>query len=148
MELDVVLDDGIKYLKSVESTDGIFAGQVVEHLTIEQILELCDIAYEKLASGSYLVIETPNPTSLAIYTNAFYMDPSHVKPVHPLTLKYCLEKCGFHDIDIIYTEASKLEALPMLKCSDSENIDEFNRGIQRISQIMFGSQDYAIVAKK
>lgn len=87
-----ICGDGVAYLDSLDSIDGIFVGQVVEHLQTHQIIRLCNTAFEKLTNGGCLVIETPNPTSLAIYTNAFYIDPSHVKPVHPLTLKYHLEK--------------------------------------------------------
>lgn len=146
--LNAVVDDALHYLRGIEYTDGIFVGQVVEHLTVDQILELCDLAYQRLTSDSYIIIETPNPTSLAIYTNAFYIDPSHVKPVHPLTLEYCLRKNGFRNINLLYTDSSKLEPIPMLKCSNIENCDEFNEALKRVSKILFGSQDYAIIARK
>ena len=72
-DLSAVCDDGSHYLKTIDSTDGIFVGQVVEHLKEFQIVDLCNTAFEKMQSGSYLIIETPNPTSLAIYTHAFYV---------------------------------------------------------------------------
>ncbi|MCI8510952.1 MAG: class I SAM-dependent methyltransferase [Lachnospiraceae bacterium] len=146
--LNAVLDDGIHYLKTVNGTDGLFLGQVVEHLTIEQILELCDLAYEKLERSRYIVIETPNPTSLAIYANAFYVDPSHTRPVHPLTLEYFLRKSGFRNIRIVYTENSRLAGIPSLKGEAIENLNEFNHAIQKASDMLFGSQDYAVIAQK
>lgn len=145
---NVVQDDGIHFLREMEYTDGIFAGQVVEHMTTAQILELCDLAYKKLLPGSYLVIETPNPTSLAIYTNAFYIDPSHIKPVHPLTMKYFLNKSGFSDVSIIYTNNSELPEIPRIQGKDIENLNAFNDVMGRVSKMMFGSQDYAIIARK
>lgn len=146
--LNVTAGDGIAHLASMDSVDGIFAGQVVEHLKPHQIIALCNTAYEKLTEGGCIIIETPNPTSLAIYVNAFYIDPSHVKPVHPLTMKYYLEKAGFKKIEIVYTESSKPETkIPALK-SDSENIDEFNEAMKKVSDVIFGSQDYAIIATK
>lgn len=146
--LNVATGDGVAHLASLDEVDGIFVGQVVEHLKPHQIISLCNTAYEKLSEGGCIIIETPNPTSLSIYTNAFYIDPSHVKPVHPLTMKYYLEKAGFKKIEIIFTESSKPQTeIPALK-TDAENIEEFNEALKKVSDIIFGSQDYAIIATK
>ncbi len=148
-DLDAVCDDGIAYLKKISASDGIFVGQVVEHMDENQIVALCEAAYEKLEDGKYLIIETPNPTSLAIYTHAFYIDPSHIKPVHPLTMQYFLQKTGFKKIEILYTECSKLDvSIPEIKGEGIENADEFNKAMKLVSDTLFGSQDYAIIAKK
>lgn len=147
--LSAVCGDGSEFLSGLDCVDGIFVGQVVEHLEIHEIIRLCNTAYEKLSSGGCIVIETPNPTSLAIYTNAFYIDPSHIKPVHPLTMKYYLEKAGFRNIEIIYTETSRADCdIPELKTQNTENIDEFNKSMKRVSELLFGSQDYAVIAVK
>lgn len=144
--LNAVCGDAIEYLERSEEVDGIFAGQLVEHLQTEQVIRLCKVAYEKLKAGGYAIFETPNPTSLAIYTNSFYIDPSHVKPVHPLTLKYFMEKAGFRDIKILYTESSKLDVtIPAI--GDEKN-EEFNRAMQVVQSTLFGSQDYAIIARR
>ncbi len=148
-ELNAVCGDGVAYLAKQDSVDGIFVGQVVEHLQPWQIIRLCNTAYEKLSDGGCIIIETPNPTSLAIYTNAFYIDPSHIKPVHPLTMKYYLEKAGFRNIEIIYTEASRPPyEIPELRLSDGENTEEFNKAMKQVSELLYGSQDYAVVAVK
>lgn len=141
--------DGCDFLERTEGVDGIFVGQVVEHLKPHQIIRLCNTAYERLEDGGCIIMETPNPTSLSIYTNAFYIDPSHIKPVHPLTLQYYLEKAGFKDIGIIYTESSRPPfEIPPLKCAEAENTAEFNEAMKRVSDMIFGSQDYAVVAVK
>lgn len=147
--LEAVCDDGNHYLAAVDHTDGIFVGQVVEHMTTEQIVELCNLAWEKLEEGHYVIMETPNPTSLAIYTHAFYMDPSHVKPVHPKTMEYFLKKAGFKDVQIIYTPDSRLdETIPALEGDGIKNLEAFNQAMHTVSETLFGSQDYAIIAKK
>jgi len=149
MGLNVLQEDAFKYLDKCDSVDGVFAGQLVEHLTIGQIMRLCEVAYEKLKDDCYMIIETPNPTSLAIYTHAFYMDPSHEKPVHPLTLQYCAQKAGFKDVKILYTESSLLPvSIPKLVGSNIQNLEEFNVAMEIVSGTLFGSQDYAIIAKK
>ena len=147
--LNAICDNGNHFLYNIERTDGIFVGQVVEHMPTEQIIEMCNIAWEKLDKGSYLIIETPNPTSLGIYTHAFYMDPSHVKPVHPLTMEYFLRKAGFGQVDIVYTDCSKLDQkIPCLTGENIGNLDDFNKAMEVVSDTLFGSQDYAILARK
>jgi len=149
MGLNVLQEDAIQYLGKCDSVDGVFAGQLVEHLTIGQIMKLCEAAYEKLQDDCYMILETPNPTSLAIYTHAFYMDPSHGKPVHPLTLQYCAQKAGFKDVVILYTQSSLLPvSIPKLEGTNIQNVDEFNNAMEIVSGTLFGSQDYAIIAKK
>lgn len=147
--LKAICGDGADYLAKTEGIDGIFVGQVVEHLKPHQIIQLCNTAYERLEEGGCIIIETPNPTSLSIYTNAFYIDPSHIKPVHPLTMQYYLEKAGFKDIEIIYTENSRPPfEIPALKVEGAENTEEFNNAMKKVSDMLFGSQDYAVVATK
>ncbi len=147
--LDVIEGDAIACLARAESTDGIFAGQLVEHLSIGQIISLCMYAYEKLEDGGYLILETPNPMSLAIYTHAFYIDPSHQKPVHPYTLRYLVEKAGFQKVEILFTQGSRLpEHIPKLEGNEISNLEEFNQDLQTMAEFLYGSQDYAIIAQK
>ena len=121
---------------------------MVEHLTIGQIIKICETAYQKLEEGCFLIMETPNPMCLSIYTHAFYMDPSHQKPVHPLTLKYLAEKAGFTDVEILFTETSRMPfTIPAVKEEDSD-FTEFNRVMHQVSEELFGSQDYAVIAKR
>lgn len=147
--LSVEVGDAIEYLRKQDKVDGIFAGQLIEHLSIGQIIEICELSYEKLEEGSYVILETPNPTSLAIYTNAFYVDPSHQKPVHPLTMQYLLRSAGFNTIEIYYTDSSRVPIqIPALKGKEIENLEAFNQSMQKVSDLLFGSQDYAIIARR
>lgn len=149
--IKIVQGDAVEFLRrqETEGADGIFCAQLIEHLKTEQIISICNLAYEKLKPGGCICFETPNPCCLAIYTNSFYIDPSHIKPVHPETMKYYLKQAGFHDIQVIFTECSKvLNQLPLLRADQVENLEEFNAGIQLVSNLLFGSQDYAILAYK
>jgi O-antigen chain-terminating methyltransferase len=107
-------------------------------------------SYKKLKSGAYLIAETPNPTMLSTFTNAFYIDPSHIKPIHPETMKFLLQYYGFKEINIKYCEESKINyQLPLLIGDQHiKNLKEFNDGINLLSSILFGYQDYAIIGKK
>ena len=151
--LDVVAGDGISYLEqSKEEFGGIFVGQVVEHITIDQIVRLCNAAYDKLKNGASIIIETPNPLTLSTYTNAFYVDPSHQKPVHPLTIMYLLEKAGFEKRQIRMVQPKCSSSDRSLKALELDGVDgnlaEFNQSLQELSNHLYGPQDYAIIATK
>lgn len=149
--LDVIEGDAIEYIKNLEesSLDGIFSAQLIEHLTTNELVELCTEAFKKLSVGGCMILETPNPTCLSIYTNSFYIDPTHVKPVHPQFMEYLLKEAGFSKVEVVYTESSKINySLPMLDSNNVENLSDFNEGIKVLSDVIFGSQDYAIIATK
>lgn len=42
--LDIVCDDALHFLSEQQKTGGIFAGQLIEHLSVNQLVELCSIA--------------------------------------------------------------------------------------------------------
>lgn len=149
--LNVVEQDAVAFLKEQkeESSDGIFSAQLVEHISVGQILEICRESYRVLKPGSYLVIETPNPMCLSTYMNSFYLDPSHRNPVHPHLMEYFLRECGYSDIKITFTQASKSGyRLPLLNVENCKNLAEFNDGVNFLSDIIFGSEDYAIIAQR
>lgn len=150
--LDVTHSDAIDYLLNINdnSLGGIFIGQVVEHLDKSYLLKLLQLCYQKMKIGSSILIETPNPTMLSTFSNSFYIDLSHIKPVHPQTLHYLLSYYGFKNIEIIYNEYSKLSnKLPNIASDIKiQNIEELNMGIDTINNLLFGYQDYTIVAKK
>ena len=146
--------DALSYMQSLEdnSIDGIFMSQVAEHLESGYLLNLLAQSYAKLQKGSYFIAETPNPTSLITFTKTFYLDPTHIKPVHPETFKFMLEFVGFKEVQIVYTESSKPELdyrFPLLNSSNVANLEEFNSGINCITELLLGgSLDYAVIARK
>lgn len=147
---NVAHEDAVRYLlKQPDAAfDGIFASQLAEHLSAQDLLLLCRESYRVLEEGKTLIIETPNPTCMATYMNSFYMDPTHVKPVHPKTLEYLLKSVGFRKVDVVYTQQSRVGyRLPLLS-APAENLAEFNDGVNFVSDIIFGSQDYAMIAVK
>lgn len=143
--------DAVSYLERCEddSLGGIFLGQVVEHLDLSYLIYLCELTYKKAKPGAHVIMETPNPMCLAIFSAAFYVDPSHNKPVHPLLLQYLMEKAGFKQTEIMFTEPSKVPThIPELHIAGVENLDQFNDAMVSVNNMLFGSQDYAIIATK
>ena len=147
--LDVQQGNGIEYLERAEQEfGGIFLGQVIEHISFEELMHICKLAYQKLEQGACLIMETPNPASLSTFTSSFYVDPTHNKPIHPLTLEYILCEVGFTDVQTLYTACSRPEQLPLIEGEGIKNLEEINKAIGRVSNMLYGSQDYAVIAKK
>jgi O-antigen chain-terminating methyltransferase len=116
--------------------DGIFCGQVVEHLQPERLPEFIHLAGEKLARGGILAIETPNPECLAIFATHFYLDPTHTRPVPSPLLVFFLEEAGFGGIEV-YRRFPAEESMPSVKGLPREFLDQF-----------FGGLDYAVIARR
>ena len=100
--LPVVLEDGIPFLSQTaqDSLKGVFCAQVVEHLMTPEMEELVRLAFRTLQAGGVLVIETINPRSSFALGNYFYADTSHVRPVHPETLRFICEQVGFTKVQL------------------------------------------------
>lgn len=147
--LEVYKQDAYEFILSETDVDGVFMAQLAEHLSTTELIGLCKLIYDKLPKDGCFILETPNPMSLAIYSHAFYLDPSHNKPVHPLLLQYYLQMIGFSSVEILFTEASRIPvSIPKLKAEGIDNLDEFNNAMEEVNRQLFGSQDYAVVAIK
>jgi O-antigen chain-terminating methyltransferase len=155
--LDVERADAITYLSSLpdKSLDGVFAGQVIEHLQPEELISLVKLCYDKLKYGCYFIAETVNPLCLSVYAGFFIMDLSHVKPIHPETIRFLLESVGFRDIDFKFfsefPEEAKLKKIDIddnMSEEDKNRILIMNQNIERLNSLLFGFQDYAVIGKK
>lgn len=135
------------YLKEMtRRIDGIFSAQLIEHLSPAEMLDLIRICYDKLDHGGILALETVNPTCLSVFAESFYMDLSHVRPVHPATLAFVLKQEGFINVQTLYlspfSDSEKIPNIPM------EGFGDFNAGIERLNSRLFSYRDYAIIGEK
>ncbi len=154
-QLDAEHVDAITYLETLEdnSLDGIFIDQVVEHLEPDYLIRLIALCYRKLKYGYYIIVETVNPLSFVSFVN-FYIDMTHKKPVHPETLQYLFSAAGFHEREKRFfspvPDESRLKKITTAVMNDTEQkiIGVYNQNIEILNSMLFGAQDYAIVAKK
>ena len=84
------------------SLGGLLAAQVVEHLDPGYLTNLLDAAWAALRPGSVVVIETINPACWFAFFESYIRDITHVRPLHPETLKYLLLASGFEHVEIRY----------------------------------------------
>jgi 2-polyprenyl-3-methyl-5-hydroxy-6-metoxy-1,4-benzoquinol methylase len=143
--LPVTKDDGIHFLEQQAegSLRGIFCAQVVEHLLTSELEELMQLAYRKLLPGGVLVVETINPRSLYALGNHYFADTTHVKPVHPETLRFICEQVGFSQIELLERSAH-----PMMAITDALPANDVGTTVGELIKSVFGYQDYAIVATR
>jgi hypothetical protein len=88
--------DAVEFLRSQPeaSFGAITAIHVVEHLALDALIELLELAATRLVPGGVLVAETPNPATLLVLGNSYILDPTHVWPLHPSLLSFLCERAG------------------------------------------------------
>lgn len=149
--LSVEQDDLFDYLERQEdcSLDGITAIQVVEHLSPVQLLRLTQLCYRKLKFGGHIIYETQNPSVVYTLTNNFFVDPTHIRPVHSAWAKYVLEDAGFSDVMLDYPQYAWVGdgSIPPLNSSDCDTAN-FNQRIEFLNNLLYGSTDYAAIGLK
>lgn len=149
-----VVADGLEYLQSLEdgALGGVFAGQVIEHLDPEDLVELVAAAFRKLRPGGLLILETINPESLYVFAHSYYLDPSHVRMVPPAYLTLVCETLGFSGVEVErrspVVEEDRLEPLPAATQLDPAVRDALNRNFERLNRLVFAPQDYALIATR
>jgi len=154
---DVKETDALSYLESLEnkSLDGIFSGQVVEHLQPGELIDLVKLCYDKMKYGTYFIAETINPLCLSVFAKSFYMDLSHVKPVHPATIKFLMESAGFREVEFKFfsphsddAKLAKFEITDDMDDKNRQHLKLMNQNIDKINELLYGFQDYAVIGKK
>ena len=154
--LEVELEDAFDYMEKLEdsSLDGIFIDQVVEHLEPSYLVRLLKLCFQKMKYGFYLIAETVNPLSFSSFAN-FYIDLTHIKPVHPETLKFLLESTGFREVKPVFSsplpETMRLQKLVTnegVTDLERQQVEIYNRNIEMLNATLYGAQDYAMIGKK
>lgn len=152
-DLEAVVGNGIDHLRGLEpgSIDGVFCSQVAEHLTTTELVALLQLAHRKLAPGGRIVLETPNPESLSIFASFFYVDLTHIKPVHPEAMVWALESAGFVGVKVERVQpvpaGARLDPLP----DDLAGQDGWRTvaaNTERLNALVYGPQHYAAIARK
>ena len=156
--LDVAEGDALSYVASLpdDSLGGVFAAQVVEHLDPAYLARLLETAAHKVRRGGLIVLETINPACWVAFFESYLRDLTHVRPLHPETLKHLLRVSGFPAVDLEYKspvpEWDRLRAAPKpsgdLAPGVADLIDAFNEDVAKLNGRMFTFQDYAVIGRK
>jgi O-antigen chain-terminating methyltransferase len=155
--LDVEQADVLAHLGTLGdgTLGGVFCAQVIEHLPADAFVALVRLAHLKLRPGGVLLCETPNPACLTVFSGAFYVDLTHIKPIHPEAGRFVLEAAGFRDVEIRYAnpyppeaKLQPLEPLWYMRRYEEAFLTALNDNFARLNDLLWGAQDYAVIGRK
>ena len=154
--LDASVGDLFSVLSQVddESLGGIVSFHVIEHLPADSLERLVRLAWRALKPGGVLVFETPSPLSLVVGARNFWIDPTHLRPVHPDSLKAIFDLSGFDPVERIDLQPFPAELrLPEVDASDLDPamaplVERINELRDRLDGLLYGFQDYGLVGYK
>lgn len=137
--LEIVEADATVYLRGLpeKSLQAITAFHFIEHLGIEELIELLIEARRTLRPDGLVILETPNPKNLVVGACNFYSDPTHRRPLFPESLEFILNHSGFVRTRIQYLHP--VEGSPF---------DNGDAGAQALHAWFFSPRDYAVIAYK
>ena len=137
LSLDAVSSDAIEYLRSLPAASlcAVTGFHIIEHLPFKTLIALFDESFRVLKPGGIVIFETPNPENLTVGACTFYTDPSHIKPLVPITMQFLAEYRGFSGVEI-----KRLH-----KYSDYYNVAEENKFI---TENFYNEMDYSVIGRK
>jgi SAM-dependent methyltransferase len=154
--LDVVEGDLLAHLAAAprESLGAVVSFHVIEHLPGEALERLVAGAWAALRPGGVLVLETPSPLSLVVAARNFWLDPTHQRPVHPGYLRELARQQGFADVEVLelrpFAAGERLPEIPIAELDAQVRplADRVNRLRDQLDDLLYGCQDYGLVARK
>jgi SAM-dependent methyltransferase/predicted nucleic acid-binding Zn-ribbon protein len=147
--LKVLLGDACEHLKAVpeRSLAAVTAFHLVEHLSVDCLVEMIDLSVRALQPGGVLILETPNPENLTVGASSFYLDPSHVRPLPPDLLAFLVEARGLAEVETRFLHPSadnKLRA-PTATAAWSADVAPL---VEAVGARLYGPLDYAIIGRR
>jgi len=152
--LDVEEGDALAYLERLDegSLGGIFAAQFVEHLEPGPLTRFIALAASRLRPAGVMVLETINPLSLFALRN-YFADLTHAQPLIPDTLSLLVKEAGFDRAEVRFlNEPEEAQVLESVELPPGPEFDPARRALEsnraRLNEVVFGPQDYALVAHR
>ncbi|MBN1422976.1 methyltransferase domain-containing protein [Candidatus Fermentibacteria bacterium] len=150
--LDVKCEDIVEHLSglSAKCIDGVFCSQVVEHLPMQKVQTLLRECYRALKVGTHMVVVTINPLSLFALANNFFLDPTHVRPLPPETMRFLAEDAGFRKLTVSYFSpfGPDYSLVPVRFDPESDEQRAIRVNFDRLNHVVFGYQEYALIGLK
>jgi len=133
------------------SLGGVFAAQVAEHLPPAVLQSLLRQAHRVLRPGGLLLLETVNPRSVLAFLEIYNRDLTHERPLHPETLRFLAAAAGFAEVRI--EMRSPVDAATRLREVPREGLPEavaevLNENLARLNALIYGPQEYALIARR
>ena len=81
-------------------------------------------------------------------SNSFILDPTHLRPIHPSLFAFACETAGFRDVRLTFYSPATGYHLPKAEEDTAETAKRYNEAVDRLNEVLFGPQEYAIIATK
>ena len=99
-----------------------------------------------------LLLETINPLSLFALRN-YFADLTHAQPLIPDTMLLLAKQAGFEDVEIRFLhEPEEAQRLEPVELPPDPAFDAARRALDgnraRLNEVVFGPQDYALLARR
>ncbi len=135
------VSDALTFLSACSSSSFHFISliHIIEHLPTQYTFELVAEIKRVLKPGGACLIETPSNYSLWASARQFYLDPTHVKPIHPEYIKFLLTYHGFQVNILEFDEVIHPHRPQFTKTADETLQGELNK----IDHFLFGKMDAA-----
>jgi 2-polyprenyl-3-methyl-5-hydroxy-6-metoxy-1,4-benzoquinol methylase len=135
-DLEVSEEDLLQYFQQLpDASLGAVTGfHIIEHLTIEVLVEFLNQTVRVLKPGGAIIFETPNPQNVLVGSCNFYFDPTHRNPLPSQVTKFLVESRGFSRVEVLN-----------LNPSDDTPVDENSDLARRFNKYFYGPMDYAVV---
>jgi SAM-dependent methyltransferase len=143
--LRVECADALDFLRgrAAGSASAITALHVAEHLSQDVVIMLLDEALRVLIPGGLLLLETPNPTNVAVGAAAFYNDPSHIRPLTPAYLDFIVRDRGFIAVETRFLHPLSGYDRPLHTAEPA--VEALLKDVQ---WALKGPQDFAVLARR
>lgn len=137
--LDAWCGDAVAYLRALpQSSVSVITGfHIIEHLPFPAMIAMIDAAFNALTENGIVIFETPNPENLSVGACSFYYDPTHLNPIVPGFAEFAVLQRGFRAAEIV-----------RLHPRDNEKLVDTSEVAQRLNELVYGAQDFAVIAKK
>ena len=146
--------DAISYIRELDdnSVSIISAFQLIEHIAKSDVIILVREAYRALKPQGILILETPNVCNIEVGASTFYLDPTHINPMHPDFIQFLAEYTGYEKAEIAYWEQENIEKwiLSVMQQEEKDILDSamFRTVFETVKRLIYSSPDYALVATK
>ena len=139
--LDVAEGDALASLTGTPAASlGAVTGfHIVEHLPLPYLVSVLKETARTLRPGGIAIFETPNPENVLVGSHTFYLDPTHLNPIPPATLKFFMEAAGLENVELVFLHPSP---------EDEWLVTEDLAVAEFVNSRFFGPRDYAVIAHK
>lgn len=145
---EVVVGDALEHLRTLRdgSLGLVTMFHLVEHLSFDVLLAMLREARRTLGPGGVLVAETPNPRNLTVGAAAFYIDPTHQRPLPPELLQFLGEAAGFEAVRVVPLNPPALPPFAAPAGLAGDPAAEY--AVAELNRWLLGPMDSALIASR